>query len=121
MQRYDQGDHGMATRQAVAAMGSARTCRTLQRFRDVGLLVFNIAQCDGLPDKITAAPQAPNPEERDALIDAFIAATGVKFIEENLSKRCLYITEHDVIVVPGFKSFRGRPEFYAAAFHELVH
>src|SRR5262249_52574252 len=29
-----------------------------------GYTVFNIAQCEGLPDKLTVPPRGPNPEQR---------------------------------------------------------
>jgi antirestriction protein ArdC len=83
--------------------------------------VFNIAQCDELPDKLTAPPKAPNPDQRDALIDEFIAATGAKIHEVSSETRAFYAPTFDRIVVPAFGLFRARSEYAAVVFHELIH
>jgi antirestriction protein ArdC len=83
--------------------------------------VFNIAQCDGLPEHLVAPPKAPNPDQRDALIDAFIATTGAKMVENAVGDRACYDHALDLITVPAFKLFCGRAEYCAALFHELVH
>jgi len=93
-----------------------RRVRMLKQF-----VVFNLAQCDELPDKITAPPKAPNLEQRDALIDEFIAATGVKIREGNTENEAYYSSALDVVNMPAFKSFRGRAEYSATLFHELIH
>jgi antirestriction protein ArdC len=51
--------------------------------------VFNIAQCDGLPDRITTPPKPLNPNQRDALIDEFIAATGIQ-LQETIDNEAFY-------------------------------
>jgi antirestriction protein ArdC len=83
--------------------------------------VFNIAQCDELPARLTAPPKALNPDRRDVLVDEFIAATGVRISENAFENAAAYIHTDDVIVMPAFGSFRGRAEYYATIFHELVH
>jgi antirestriction protein ArdC len=84
-------------------------------------VVFNIAQCDELPDRLTAPPKVLNPDQRDCLVDEFIAATGVRISENAFENTAAYIHTDDVIVMPAFGSFRGQPEYYATIFHELVH
>ena len=83
--------------------------------------VFNIAQCDELPDRLTTPPKGPNPDRRDALIDEFIAATGAKICESAIVDRAYYSNEFDHITVPSFKLFDGRAEYCATLFHELIH
>jgi len=83
--------------------------------------VFNLAQCDGLPDKITTPPKGPNHDQRDALIDEFITAAGAKIIERNTADKAYYSHELDLIVLPSFASFKGRTQYYATQFHELTH
>jgi antirestriction protein ArdC len=83
--------------------------------------VFNIAQCDELPAKLMAPPRASNPDQRDVLVDEFIAATGAKIYENTLENAAAYVHADDVITMPAFGSFRGRAEYCATLFHELVH
>src|SRR5262249_272878 len=83
--------------------------------------VFNIAQCDELPDKLTAPPRAPNPDQRDALIDEFVTATDAKIWENDIEDAAYYTDALDTITIPTFKFFRGRTEYYATLFHELIH
>jgi antirestriction protein ArdC len=83
-------------------------------------VVFNVAQCEGLPDRLVAPPKGPNPDQRDALIDAFIAATGAKVCERDSEDEAWYGSS-DCIYLPAFKFFRGRAEYCATLFHELVH
>jgi antirestriction protein ArdC len=93
-----------------------RTIRILKTYT-----VFNVAQCDELPSTLTAPPKAPNPDRRDALIDEFIAATGAKIHEVSTETRAFYAPALDHIIVPAFGLFRGRSEYAAVVFHELVH
>jgi antirestriction protein ArdC len=83
--------------------------------------VFNIAQCDGLPDKITAALKTPNPDERAALIDEFIAATGIH-LQETIDNEAFYCGGGaDFITMPAFRLFGGGAHYCATLFHELIH
>ncbi|MGY3615689.1 ArdC family protein [Bradyrhizobium sp. USDA 10063] len=84
--------------------------------------VFNVDQCDGLPDKITSpAPVKPrNSDERDATIDEFIAATGADYSETGGDK-AFYSPAFDRVQMPTFESFKSAASYYATAFHELGH
>lgn len=83
--------------------------------------VFNVDQCSDLPDAIRLGPDTGtvNPDNRETLADSFIRATGADF-REGAGKPC-YVPSKDFITVPDWKDFHSKPEYYAAAFHELVH
>lgn len=83
--------------------------------------VFNVAQCDNLPDEIANGGHvAPlNQDQREALADRFIASTGADF-REGTGKPC-YVPSKDFISMPAFSAFRSRSAFYGDAFHELTH
>ena len=94
--------------------------------KDIPLLrqytVFNVAQCDGLPEHVMTGKQAlavKNPDERMAEADQFIVATGAD-LREGTGKPC-YIPSRDFIAMPAFKDFHAAPRFYGVAFHELAH
>lgn len=83
--------------------------------------VFNVAQCENLPDHVmtgsAVAPQAMH--ERQTLADSFIASTGADF-REGVGKPC-YIPSQDFISMPTLAAFRSQTSFYSTAFHELIH
>ena len=83
--------------------------------------VFNVAQCENLPDRIVNGKPAAfkNADEREADADAFIKATSVNFQEG--AGRPAYSPSLDMITMPPFAAFKSAPLFYATAFHELVH
>jgi antirestriction protein ArdC len=45
--------------------------------------VFNVSQCEGLPDRVLTLGEIKrrNPDERDATIDEFLACSGVEIRE----------------------------------------
>jgi antirestriction protein ArdC len=83
--------------------------------------VFNVAQCENLPDKIVHGSEFKprNRDGREADADAFIRATGADF-REGAGVPC-YVPSRDFISMPQFAAFHSRPDFYATAFHELTH
>ena len=87
--------------------------------------VFNVDQCDGLPDKVKYGPAgAPQPlienaDERNMKIERFIKATGADIHFEG-DVAC-YVPSADFIRMPPFASFHGAGHFYATTFHELGH
>jgi antirestriction protein ArdC len=93
----------------------ARVVRMLRSYT-----VFNIAQCDELPEKITAVPPGPNPDQRNKLIEEFISAIGAKMTETD-GDEAYYTAASDLIVLPRFELFRGRAVHSATLFHELIH
>jgi antirestriction protein ArdC len=83
--------------------------------------VFNVSQCDGLPDKLTAIPAGPNMERRDELLQEFIRQIGARVAEVVTSDKAYYSLGSDSITMPAFRSFVNQTHYYATLFHELVH
>lgn len=81
--------------------------------------VFNIAQCDGLPENLyqSATPAA----ERDIIprAEALISATGASF--EIGGEIACYIPRLDAIRVPPQTAFTDQINYYRTVFHELGH
>jgi antirestriction protein ArdC len=82
--------------------------------------VFNVDQCENLPDSInTGKPiRARNPDTRDELADAFLHSIGADI--RGHGEAC-YIPTRDFISMPAFAGFKGADHFYNVAFHELTH
>jgi antirestriction protein ArdC len=84
--------------------------------------VFNVSQCDGLPEKIVRGPESPevrNRDDRDALADEFLGSTRAD-IREGFGE-AYYRPSDDYVSLPPFRSFKGVDHFYNTAFHELGH
>lgn len=83
--------------------------------------VFNVEQCDGLPADMMPKPQFNliNIDQRDAVADEFLKASGAHIVEEG--GRAFYRPATDSITLPPFTTFRSSDNFYATAFHELAH
>jgi antirestriction protein ArdC len=81
--------------------------------------VFNVAQCEGLPEKIAGDP-APRPmPEIIPEAEALIKATGADLrIGGN---DAFYVPSQDYVQVPPLSAFRDANDFYDTAFHELAH
>jgi antirestriction protein ArdC len=92
----------------------ARTVAFLKRFT-----VFNIDQCDGLPDEITA-PTAPLPA-REAIprAEALMAACGASI--RIGGDHAFYAPVLDTVQLPPQPAFREQINFYRTALHELGH
>ena len=81
--------------------------------------VFNIAQCDGLPEELNqSAPPAP---EREIIprAEALIEATGATF--EIGGEIACYIPRLDAIRVPPQTAYGAQINYYRTVFHELGH
>jgi antirestriction protein ArdC len=93
---------------------AVRSIPFLKRFT-----VFNVAQCEGLPERFTAAP-APLPERQphdDA--EALIAATGADF--RIGGAEAYYSPTLDIVRVPPQQAFAQQIDYYRTALHELGH
>ena len=83
--------------------------------------VFNIDQCENLPDTVKAGKpmRVRNPDTRDELADQFLHSTGADIREGH--GEAFYVPSHDFISMPAFEAFKGADHFYNVAFHELTH
>jgi antirestriction protein ArdC len=83
--------------------------------------VFNVDQCENLPDSInTGKPiRVRHPDTRDELADDFLRSTGADIREGH--GEAFYIPSRDFISMPDFAAFKGADHFYNVAFHELTH
>ena len=83
--------------------------------------VFNIEQCEGLPDSVTTGKpmRFRNHDERDELADEFLRSTGADIREGH--GEAYYVPSRDFISMPAFEAFKGADHFYGVAFHELTH
>jgi antirestriction protein ArdC len=94
--------------------GEARAVRFLKRFT-----VFNVAQCDGLPEQFTVAA-VPVPErEQHAAAEALIAASGADFRVGGAE--AYYVPSLDYVAVPPQPAFHHPIDYYRTALHELGH
>jgi antirestriction protein ArdC len=83
--------------------------------------VFNVDQCDNLPDRVLTAGEVKprNSDQRDAAIDDFLACSGAT-IREGFGE-AYFRPSDDVISLPSFDAFKNAAHFYSTAFHELGH
>jgi len=81
--------------------------------------VFNVAQCDGLPERLSV--RAPVVPERDLIPEAelLIAATKADFRVGG--ERAFYVPAADFIQVPPQSAFFAPINYYRTCFHELGH
>ena len=81
--------------------------------------VFNISQCEGLPEAWTALPETLPVIDRNEAIDAFISGTGASI--SHGGDRACYSPSEDKVSLPEPGQFENMGAYYATAFHELVH
>jgi antirestriction protein ArdC len=116
------GEHGtkvyFVKHQVKEGDGTETETRLVPMLRE--FTVFNVSQCDGLPDSITRGKpmRVRNPDTRDALADAFLRATGADIRE---GSEAFFVPSQNFISVPAFEAFKGADHFYGTAFHELTH
>src|ERR1700756_5625346 len=101
------------------AADDSSTTRLVPMMREY--TVFNVDQCEGLPDSVKAGKPARvrNPDARDELADAFLHSTGADICEGH--GEAYYVPSRDFISMPAFEAFKGADHFYNVAFHELTH
>lgn len=94
--------------------GEPRAIPFLKRFT-----VFNVAQCEGLPEKLTRGG-APLPErEPHAAAEALIATSGADF--RIGGSAAYYVPALDYVQVPPQPAFHQQIDYYRTALHELGH
>ncbi|HEI8505925.1 TPA: DUF1738 domain-containing protein [Serratia marcescens] len=92
------------------------------------LYLFNVAQCDNLPETVVGVMPAEVPDEDDAWVDAktqaqvnsLVEACGVR-VEQVYQDRAFYTPLRDQIVLPQAQQFRTEADYWSTLLHELVH
>ena len=83
--------------------------------------VFNVDQCESLPDTVKTGKQmrVRNPDTRDELADEFLRSTAADIREGH--GEAYYVPSKDFISMPAFAAFKSADHFYNVAFHEVTH
>ncbi|CUA89195.1 Antirestriction protein ArdC [Chelatococcus sambhunathii] len=81
--------------------------------------VFNIAQCEDLPDDFAVSPPAPGPGLIEPRVEALIKATGIDF--RIGGDRAFYVPAHDYVQVPPPQAYFETINWHRTALHELGH
>jgi antirestriction protein ArdC len=81
--------------------------------------VFNVAQCEDLPDDLAVAPPAPEPGLIEPRVEALIKATNIDF--RIGGDRAFYMPAHDYVQVPPPQAYFETINWHRTALHELGH
>ena len=81
--------------------------------------VFNVAQCDGLPEDLVAAVPAPEPGLIEPTVDTLIRASGIDF--RIGGDRAYYAPAPDNVMVPPPQAFFEPINWHRTALHECAH
>jgi antirestriction protein ArdC len=92
----------------------ARTVAFLKRF-----VVFNVDQCEGLPEALTSNPELPNPVLTIEAADLIIGNTQADF--RIGGGEAFYAPREDFVAVPPQVAFHEPINWYRTALHELGH
>jgi antirestriction protein ArdC len=110
----DEGHEQANNAESGSADGEKRSVPFLKRFT-----VFNAAQCEGLPERLTA-DSTPLPErELHDSAEALISATGADF--RIGGAQAYYDVGSDYVQVPPQPAFTAQIDYYRTALHELGH
>ncbi len=94
--------------------GAPQSIPFLKRF-----VVFNAAQCDGLPTRFAADPTPLHSSEQHEGAEALIAATGADV--RIGGAQAFYDVGNDFVQVPPQPAFTQQIDYYRTALHELGH
>lgn len=122
------GEHGfkvvfvkqLIVRDKNAAANDQDATRTIPMLREY--TVFNVAQCENLPDRIVNGPTTPkirNKDERDQEADSFVDATSATILHGH--GQAMFIPSKDIVCMPNFSDFHSADSYYCTMFHELSH
>ncbi len=81
--------------------------------------VFNLAQCEGLPEDLAVTAPLPEPGLIEPRVEALIKATGIDF--RIGGDRAFYIPSHDYVQVPPPQAFFEPINWHRTALHECSH
>ena len=113
--RFTPDDDRKQEGEGGASNGDApRSIPFLKRFT-----VFNAAQCDGLPERLTADPAPLLERELHDQAETLIAATQADF--RTGGTKAFYSPAEDYVQVPPQPVFTHQIDYYRTALHELGH
>jgi antirestriction protein ArdC len=109
-------DSFVPKKEQAAASGDDEPRRVafLKRFT-----LFNIAQCDGLPDDLFQPIKPVSDADPVPLAESLLAASGATI--QRGGEQAFYHTGEDFIRIPEQSSFFAPINFYRTALHELTH
>lgn len=81
--------------------------------------VFNLAQCEGLPDDLAIIAPPPEPGLIEPKVDALINASGIDF--RIGGDRAFYVPARDYVMVPPPQAFFEPINWHRTALHECSH
>ena len=81
--------------------------------------VFNLAQCEGLPENLVVAAPPPEPGLIEPKVDALIKASGIDF--RIGGSRAFYMPAQDYVQVPPPQAYFESINWHRTALHELGH
>ncbi|NRB58295.1 MAG: DUF1738 domain-containing protein, partial [Salinicola sp.] len=87
-----------------------------------GFNLFNVDQCDGLPDEVTNPPPT-SVEGFDSVnaLDDFIDDCGIKVTHSLDREHAAYYPRQDRVLLPAKERFHDADSYYSVALHELTH
>jgi antirestriction protein ArdC len=100
-------------KRAAETGGEPQAIPFLKRFT-----VFNVAQCEGLPEQIAVA-EPPQPGLVEPKVEALIKATGIEF--RIGGSRAFYVLSEDYVQVPPPQAYFDPINWHRTALHELGH
>ncbi|MGY3590292.1 antirestriction protein ArdC [Bradyrhizobium sp. USDA 4341] len=101
----------------VAAQGDGHEAEAIPFLRRY--IVFNVAQCEGLPDRcLESAPELP---ERQIVPEAEALARATLADIRHGGDQAFYAPREDVVCLPPQPAFFDQINYYRTLFHELGH
>lgn len=119
------GEHGATVVYAKAIVRSEVDDSGVGSERRISFLktytVFNVEQIEGLPEqyRVGATPEAVNPDERIARVEAFFTRCGADL--RHGGGCAFYAVQPDYVQMPTFESFGSAESYYATLAHEMTH
>lgn len=113
-QKAEEDEHGRMTTDENGDL-VMRNYRMMDSFH-----LFNIDQCENLPDKLCPEQPVLPEAERIAGADKIVTANGVP-VKHNNGGRACYHPVADHIIMPHAAQFRSPADYYSTLLHELVH
>ncbi|HEI8868264.1 TPA: DUF1738 domain-containing protein [Serratia odorifera] len=92
------------------------------------LYLFNVCQCDSLPENVVGSMPVDVPEEESPQVDERIQAQVSTMVEDCgvqlkhvYQSRAFYTPSRDLIMLPEVRQFQTEADYWSTLLHELVH